>query len=135
MTEETNKQDTMMDQVADIVSAFVSNNPVPASELPNLIASVHESLAKLHGQEVEKEPEYTPVVSVRASVKPDHLVCLECGAKQKTLKRHLMAAHGLTPEEYRARYNLKPDYPVTAPDYSAKRTKLAKKLGLGRKGR
>jgi len=117
---------------ANIVSSYVSNNSVPTAELPSLIQSVHGALGGAQSAPPAEE-ERTPVVSVRASVKPDHIVCLECGAKVKMLKRHLAAAHGLTPEEYRARYKLPADYPLVAPQYAATRSKLAKKIGLGRK--
>ena len=117
---------------ASIVSSYVSNNSVPTAELPSLIQSVHGALGGAQSAPLA-EKEHTPVVSVRASVKPDHIVCWECGAKVKMLKRHLAAAHGLTPDEYRARYKLPADYPLVAPQYAATRSKLAKKIGLGRK--
>ena len=117
---------------ADIVIAHVSNNSVGAADLPELIARVHGALAGL-GTKDEPEPDLTPAVSVRASVKPDHLVCLEDGKKFQTLKRHLSVDHGLTPEEYRAKWDLPSDYPMTARNYSERRQAMAKKLGLGRK--
>ena len=119
---------------AEIVSAYVSNNPVPSSELPQLIQAVYQSLQGSESPQTV-EPEYTPVVSVRASVKPDHIVCLVCGAKNKMLKRHLLSAHGLTVAEYKERYKLPADYPLVAPDYAATRSQLAKKIGLGRGGK
>ena len=123
----------LLDHVADIISAHVSNNSVPADDLPGLIQSVYTALATL-GQAPEPVPEQlTPAVSVRSSVKPDKITCLECGTKFKMLKRHLGVDHGLTPDAYRTRWNLPADYPMAAPDYVAMRAELAKKIGLGRK--
>ena len=118
---------------SDIVAAHVSNNNVDVEEVPSLISKVYGALSGL-GQPVvveEKAPE--PAVSVRASVKPDYIVCLEDGKKLKMLKRHLMTHYQMTPEEYRARWNLPADYPMVAPSYAEKRRDLAKKIGLGRK--
>lgn len=117
---------------ADIVAAHASNNSIAPEQIPELIASVHQALAGLgKSPEVEVRPE--PAVSVRSSVKKDHIVCLEDGKKMKMLKRHLMTDHGMTPAEYRARWNLPSDYPMVAPDYAETRRDLAKKIGLGRK--
>lgn len=125
--------ETLLDHVADIVSAHVSNNSVSAADLPGLIQSVYASLAAL-GQAPEPiEEKLTPAVSVRASVKPDAVTCLDCGEKMKMLKRHLGTEHGMTPADYRARWNLPADYPMVAPDYAAKRKELAVRIGLGRK--
>jgi predicted transcriptional regulator len=119
---------------AEIVSSYLSNNAMQAGDIPALINSVHKALIEAETSAIEPEkPVHEPVVSVRASIKPDHLVCLECGAKQKTLKRHLMSSHGLSPAEYKDRYNLPADYSLVAPDYAKQRSKLAKKLGLGKK--
>lgn len=118
---------------SDIVAAHVSNNSVVVEDVAGLIGNVYSALAGL-GQAVpveEKLPE--PAVSVRASVKPDYIVCLEDGKKLKMLKRHLMTHYNLTPEQYRARWNLPADYPMVAPNYAEKRRDLAKKIGLGRK--
>lgn len=118
---------------SDIVAAHVSNNNVNVDELPTLITNVFGALAGL-GEAVpvvEKMPE--PAVSIRASIKPDYIVCLEDGKKLKMLKRHLMTHYNLTPEQYRARWNLPADYPMVAPNYAEKRRDLAKKIGLGRK--
>lgn len=125
--------ETLLTLASDIVCAHVSNNSVTAEELPILIKSVHDSLAKLGQTEEAVEEKREPAVSIRASVKPDVLTCLECGAKMKMLKRHLNTDHGLTPAEYRQRWNLASDYPMVAPDYAAKRKELAVKIGLGRK--
>ncbi|MDE2563011.1 MAG: MucR family transcriptional regulator [Sphingomonadales bacterium] len=125
--------ETLLTLAADIVSAHVSNNALSADQLPVLIQSVYTSLAGL-GQEPEPvEEKRQPAVSIRASVKPDAIACLECGAKMKMLKRHLATDHGLTPDEYRTRWKLAADYPMVAPDYAARRKELAVKIGLGRK--
>lgn len=126
----------MLTLTADVVSAHVSNNSVSVSDLPRLIEQVHAALAGL-SQEAAPEPEAKrePVVGPKASVKPDHLVCMVCGAKQKTLKRHLQTAHQMSPEEYRSEFSLKPDYPMVAPEYAQKRRELAKSIGLGNRGR
>ena len=125
--------DMLLDHVADIVSAHVSHNSFTADALPGLIQSVYASLASL-GQAPELEEEVrAPAVSVRASVKPDAVTCLDCGVKMKMLKRHLGTVHGLTPAEYRVRWNLAADYPMVAPDYAARRKELALRIGLGRK--
>jgi predicted transcriptional regulator len=116
----------------DIVSAYVSNNPVPAAELPALIASVSDSLGKL-GKPDEQQPELPkPPISIKKSVTSDYLISFEDGNRYKTLKRHL-SIRGLTPEEYREKWGLPRDYPMTAPGYSQQRSELARKLGLGRK--
>jgi predicted transcriptional regulator len=118
---------------SDIVAAHVSNNNVAVEDVAGLIGNVYTALAGL-GQAVpveEKLPE--PAVSIRASIKNDYIVCLEDGKKLKMLKRHLMTHYNLTPEQYRARWNLPADYPMVAPNYAEKRRDLAKKIGLGRK--
>lgn len=125
--------EALLDHVADIVSAHVSNNSVSAADLPGLIQSVYASLAALGQAREPVEEKLTPAVSVRASVKPDAVTCLDCGAKFKMLKRHLSTDHEMTPAEYRQRWNLPSDYPMVAPEYAAMRGELAKKIGLGRK--
>ena len=131
-TSETGANEMLITLTADIVTAHVANNNVDGETLPGLIESVYGALSGLGTEEtVEERPE--PAVTVRASVKSDHLVCLEDGKKMKMLKRHLMTDHGMTPEEYRARWNLPADYPMVAPNYAEKRRELAKKIGLGRK--
>lgn len=125
--------ETLITLTSDIVAAHVSNNSVMVDDLPGLITNVYGALATL-GQPapvVETMPE--PAVSIRASVKPDHIVCLEDGKKLKMLKRHLMTHYNLTPEQYRQRWNLPADYPMVAPNYAERRRELAKKIGLGRK--
>jgi predicted transcriptional regulator len=117
----------------DIVSAHLSNNSVPVDAVPGLITSVYAALANLGGkaEPVSSRPE--PAVSIRASVKPDYLICLEDGKKLTMLKRYLRTNFNMSPEEYRARWNLPADYPMVAPNYAEKRRELAKKIGLGRK--
>lgn len=117
----------------DVVSAHLSNNSVPVDAVPGLITSVYAALANL-GEKVEpvsSRPE--PAVSIRASVKPDYLICLEDGKKLTMLKRYLRTNFNMSPEDYRARWNLSADYPMVAPNYAEKRRELAKKIGLGRK--
>ena len=125
--------ETLIALTAEIVSSHVANNSVAVDELPLLIQNVHGALAGLGETEPVEEAPPEPAVSVRASVKPDHIVCLEDGKKMKMLKRHLMTDHGMTPDEYRARWNLPVDYPMVAPNYAETRRELAKKIGLGRK--
>jgi len=125
--------ETLITLASDIVAAHVSNNSIPAAELPALITNVYNALADL-GQDAEVvEARPDPAVTVRASVKRNHIICLEDGKKMKMLKRHLMTEHGMTPEEYRARWGLGSDYPMVAPAYAETRRDLAKKIGLGRK--
>ncbi|WP_448662132.1 MucR family transcriptional regulator [Sphingomonas sp. CJ20] len=128
-------QETLITLTADIVAAHVSNNSVAVSDLPVLIQNVHGALTGLGGAPVEPEVKQEPAVSVRASVKPDFIVCLEDGKKLKMLKRHLMTHYQMTPEQYRAKWNLPADYPMVAPNYAEQRRTLAKKIGLGTKRR
>lgn len=123
-----------IEMTAEIVSAYVSNNPVPASELPNLIASIHASLKALGTNPIEpvEEPE-APAVNPRKSVHNDYIICLEDGKKFKSLKRHLSTHYNMTPDEYRTKWNLPRDYPMVAPSYAAARSEMAKKMGLGKK--
>jgi len=131
-TIEHDLSETLITLTSDIVAAHVSNNSVGVDDLPTLIHNVYGALSGLGTvQQEEEKPE--PAVSIRASVKSDHLVCLEDGKKMKMLKRHLMTEHGMTPAEYRARWGLSADYPMVAPDYAEKRRTLAKEIGLGRK--
>jgi len=123
----------LVELTADIVSAHVSHNAVAGEELPTVIQKVFGALAAAGTDPVEPEKALEPAVSIRSSVKPDAVTCLECGKKMKMLKRHLSIDHNLTPDSYRTRWNLPRDYPMTAPDYAAKRKDLAVKIGLGRK--
>ena len=126
------EHESLIALTSDIVSAHVSNNNVGLEDVPALITSVFSALSGL-GAEPTAEERPEPAVSVRASVKQDHLVCLEDGKKMKMLKRHLMTDHGMTPAEYRARWGLPADYPMVAAEYAEKRRDRAKSIGLGRK--
>ncbi|MDB5670929.1 MAG: MucR family transcriptional regulator [Alphaproteobacteria bacterium] len=124
----------LIELTADIVSAHVSNNVVSISDVPGLVRQVHIALAGLgEAPQSSEADQKKPVVSVRASIKPDYLVCLECGNKQKTLKRHLQTAHSMTPDQYREDYQLAKDYPMVAPNYSKLRGEMARAIGLGHK--
>lgn len=121
---------------ADIVSAYVSNNSVPATELPALLSSVHAALTKtIQGQRQEPQAELTPAVPVKKSVMPDAIICLEDGKKFKSLKRHLRTTYDMTPEQYRAKWGLPADYPMVAPNYAKARSELARTMGLGQQRR
>ena len=127
-------RETLITLTSDIVAAHVSNNSVAVSDLPLLISNVHGALAGLGTAAPEPEAKkQEPAVSVRSSIKPDYIVCLEDGKKLKMLKRHLMTHYNMTPDQYRARWNLPADYPMVAPEYAAKRKELAVRIGLGRK--
>jgi predicted transcriptional regulator len=119
----------------EIVSAYVGNNALDTAAVLDLIGAVFAKLNELATDEKPLPETLTPAVPIRRSVTDDYIVCLEDGKKLKMLRRHLMTAHGMTPEEYRAKWGLKPDYPMVAPTYAAKRQELAKKIGLGRKPR
>jgi predicted transcriptional regulator len=135
MSDNTDLTETLIALTADIVSAHVSNNSVAVSDLPLLIQNVHSALSSLGDELVEPEVKQEPAVSIRASIRPDYIVCLEDGKKLKMLKRHLMTHYQLTPEQYRAKWNLPADYPMVAPNYAEQRRSLAKKIGLGTKRR
>ncbi len=130
-----NSNETLITLTADIVSAHVSNNSVAVNDLPTLIQNVHNALTGLGGSAEEPEVKPEPAVSVRSSVKPDYIVCLEDGKKLKMLKRHLMTHYQMTPDEYRQKWGLSADYPMVAPNYAEQRRTLAKKIGLGTKRR
>ena len=133
-TELNDTNETLITLTSDIVAAHVSNNSVAVGDVATLITNVYEALAALGKVEpVVAEVVREPAVSIRASVKPDHIICLEDGKKLKMLKRHLSTHYNLTPDEYRARWNLPADYPMVAPNYAAHRRELAKQIGLGRK--
>ncbi|AWN40892.1 MucR family transcriptional regulator [Methylobacterium durans] len=136
MTAENSGLPNYIELAADIVSAFVSNNSVPVTELPGLIASVHSTLGRLsNGPTEEKVEPPQPAVSVKRSITPDFIVCLEDGKKFKSLKRHLRTRYDMTPDEYRQKWNLPVDYPMVAPNYAAARSELAKSMGLGQQRR
>ena len=124
--------ETLITLTSDIVAAHVSNNNMSGEELPSLITNVYGALAGLGQAPSPAETRPDPPVSIRASVKPDYIVCLEDGKRLKMLKRHLMTHYGLTPDEYRQRWNLPSDYPMVAPKYAEQRSKFAKQMGLGR---
>ena len=128
-------EDTLLTLTADIVAAHVSNNSVAVNDLPNLIQNVHSALSGISTNRSMPEAKPEPKVSIRASIKPDYIVCLEDGKKQKMLKRHLMTNHGMTPDEYRQKWGLAADYPMVAPNYAEQRRTLAKSIGLGTKRR
>ncbi len=121
---------------AEIVSAYVSNNTVASGDIPALINQVHAALTRVSGDagEVPVEP-LKPAVSVKKSITPEHIVCLEDGKKFKSLKRHLRTQYNMTPEQYRDKWNLPADYPMVAPNYAAARSQLAKQMGLGQQRR
>lgn len=135
MDNQENPAEALVSLTADIVSAHVSNNSVAVNDLPTLIQNVHNALAGLGKVQEEPPAKQEPAVSVRSSVKPDYVVCLEDGLKMKMLKRHLMTDHGMTPDQYRQKWGLGPDYPMVAPNYAEQRRTLAKKIGLGTKRR
>jgi predicted transcriptional regulator len=127
--------ETLITLTADIVAAHVSNNSVAVNDLGTLIANVHTALFALSAPAVVEEVKLEPAVSIRSSIKPDFIVCLEDGKKLKMLKRHLMTHYQMTPADYRAKWNLPADYPMVAPNYAQQRKELAMKIGLGRKPR
>jgi predicted transcriptional regulator len=135
MNLEVADKETLITLTADIVSAHVSNNSVAVSDLPQLIQNVHSALSNLGGARSDAEVKQEPAVSIRSSIKPDYVICLEDGKKLKMLKRHLMTHYQMTPEQYRAKWNLPADYPMVAPNYAEQRRSLAKKIGLGTKRR
>jgi predicted transcriptional regulator len=135
MAESSELTETLITLTADIVSAHVSNNSVAVNDLPQLIQNVHNALSGLGSKPEEPQPKPEPAVSIRSSIKPDYIVCLEDGKKLKMLKRHLMTHYQMTPDEYRQKWGLNADYPMVAPNYAEQRRSLAKKIGLGTKRR
>ena len=133
---DTTADGNYIELTAEIVSAYVSNNTVPASEIPSLINQVHAALARVSGKsgDVTAEP-LRPAVSVKKSITPEYIVCLEDGKKFKSLKRHLRTQYNMTPEQYREKWDLPADYPMVAPNYAAARSQLAKQMGLGQQRR
>lgn len=136
MTEEQEIKAEFIELTADIVSAYVANNPIPANELPDLIQQIHQTILSLSSNGSSAEPsieKQKPAVPIKKSVTPDYIISLEDGRKFKSLKRYLQTSHGMTPDEYRAKWSLPADYPMVAPNYAAQRSMLAKNIGLGRK--
>lgn len=133
MAEERVERAELLELTSEIVAAYAGNNALPSSDLPQLIQTVYDTLSGVGGTAAPQETEQKPAVAVKKSVGKSAIVCLECGKGQKMLKRHLAAAHGLTPDEYRAKWRLPFDYPMVAPDYAETRRQLAKQIGLGRK--
>ncbi|KPQ12300.1 MAG: MucR family transcriptional regulator [Saliniramus fredricksonii] len=134
MSEENRAE--FIDLTADIVSAYVSHNPVPSADLPGLIADIHGALAGLAGKAAELPAEPPkPAVPIKRSVTPDFIICLEDGKQFKSLKRHLRTQYDMTPEEYREKWGLSADYPMVAPNYARARSELAKEMGLGQQRR
>ncbi len=127
------RSDDILKLATEIVAAYVSNNPIPASEVPAMIKSVHSTLGSLGGvTQNEVQTSQKPAVPVKRSVNPDYITCLEDGKKLKMLKRYLRSNYNMSPEEYRAKWGLAADYPMVAPNYAAQRSEFAKKIGLGR---
>jgi predicted transcriptional regulator len=126
-------EEELLRMTADVVAAYVSNNMLPTAQLAEVINAVYNSLKGLEGQVMEPPPEpVKPAVPIRKSITPDYLICLEDGKKLKMLKRHLRSTYNMTPDEYRLRWGLAPDYPMVAPNYAEQRSAFAKKIGLGR---
>jgi predicted transcriptional regulator len=133
---ETMASDSFIELTADIVSAYVSNNTVAAAEIPALINQVHGALLRVStGQSEAPSEPLKPAVPVKRSISAEHLVCLEDGKKFKSLKRHLRTQYNMTPEQYREKWGVPPDYPMVAPNYAAARSQLAKEMGLGQQRR
>ena len=132
------KAKALVEASTQLVSVYLANNPLPASELPTLVEQVYGTLNGLVVQTIGggknyKRESQKPAVPIEKSLEPDYLICLECGGKYKSMKKHLAASYGMSPEEYRAKWKLAADYPMTAPSYSSRRSNLAKNRGLGRK--
>ncbi|HUD94032.1 MucR family transcriptional regulator [Sphingobium sp.] len=135
METESAQSELLITLTSDIVAAHVSNNSVAVSDVSSLIQNVHAALSALNQPVAAPEVKPEPAVSVRSSIKPDYIICLEDGKKLKMLKRHLMTHYQMTPEDYRAKWGLPADYPMVAPNYAEQRRSLAKKIGLGTKRR
>ncbi len=125
----------LLRMTADVVSAYVAHNTLSTGDLPGVISAVHASLANLDGDRGANKEPLKPAVPIRKSVTPDYIVCLEDGKKLKMLKRHLRTSYDMTPDEYRSKWQLGPDYPMVAPNYAKRRSEFAKKIGLGQKSR
>jgi predicted transcriptional regulator len=133
MNDNDEDHETLIALTADIVAAHVSNNSVAVNDLPQLIQNVHGALSGLSAKPNAPEAKPEPKVPIRSSIKPDYIVCLEDGKKLKMLKRHLMTHYQMTPDQYRQKWGLSPDYPMVAPNYAEQRRALAKSIGLGTK--
>ena len=133
---ENSESSHFIELTADIVSAYVSNNTVPAGDIPALINQIHSALMQVSTGRIDASVEpLKPAIPVKRSITPDHIVCLEDGKKFKSLKRHLRTQYSMTPEQYRDKWGLAPDYPMVAPNYAAARSQLAKQMGLGQQRR
>lgn len=132
-TSEYDRNETLITLTSEIVAAHVSNNSVSSGEVATLISSVYSALSGLGNEAAPPAPAPEPAVSIRASLKRDHLTCLDCGKKMKMLRRHLSSEHDMSPADYREKWGLSADYPMVAPDYAETRRDLAVKIGLGRK--
>src|ERR1700683_4371209 len=127
------RPDDLLKFASDIVAAYVSNNPIPVSEIPGMIKSIHATLGGLAGAGSADAPTtQKPAIPVKRSVTPEYIICLEDGKRLKMLKRYLRSRYGLSPEEYRSKWGLPADYPIVAANYAAQRSEFAKKIGLGR---
>jgi predicted transcriptional regulator len=135
MADNEGTEDTLLTLTADIVAAHVSNNSVAVNDLPTLIQNVHQALRGISPSSAAPEAKPEPKVSIRSSIKPDYIVCLEDGKRLKMLKRHLMTHYNMTPDQYRQKWGLSTDYPMVAPNYAEQRRTLAKSIGLGTKRR
>jgi predicted transcriptional regulator len=131
-TADQDRKDHLLELLTDIISAYVKGNRIPAAELPSLIESVHATLESLSGSGAAAREGRAPAVAIEDSVSGDFIICLEDGKKLTMLKRYLRTHYGLTPEAYRAKWGLPADYPMVAPNYAAKRSKLAREIGLGK---
>ena len=134
-TKEQVSRDELLSFTAEIVSAYVSNNTLQSSEISSLIEQVYKTMSGLNSETTVAADRPQPAVPIKRSVTPDYLICLEDGKKLKMLKRHLKTAYNMSPEEYRERWGLPSDYPMVAPNYARRRSKLAKDIGLGTRGR
>ncbi|MDB5679531.1 MucR family transcriptional regulator [Sphingomonas bacterium] len=135
MDDMTEMQETLVTLTADIAAEYLGNNNVAVSDIELVIQNIYRGLSKLNPAAPPPAPKQEPAVSIRASIKPDYVVCLEDGKKLKMLKRHLMTHYQMTPDQYRAKWGLPADYPMVAPNYAEQRRTLAKKIGLGTKRR
>jgi predicted transcriptional regulator len=136
MSDDSGESSSFIELTANIVSAYVSNNPLPTADIPALIGQIHSALKRISGGQAAAPAEpQKPAVPVKRSINPDHIVCLEDGLKFKSLKRHLRTRYNMTPDQYREKWALPPDYPMVAPNYAAARSQLARQMGLGQQRR